>query len=72
MLRQKSLRLAMASLLAFLLFFGCLRFYFFSPFYVLSDIFYFMPASAMDDYDGEGRQGMVWFPVTRVQHEFSC
>ncbi|PIQ85101.1 MAG: hypothetical protein COV74_10920 [Candidatus Omnitrophica bacterium CG11_big_fil_rev_8_21_14_0_20_45_26] len=60
------------SVLVLLLFFGCMKFYLLSPFYVLSDIFYFMPKSAFDTYDGEGRQGMVWFPITRLQHALTC
>ena len=61
-----------AQMLMLLLFFGCLRFYLLSPFYVLSDIFYFMPRSAFDDCNGECAKGMVWFPATRLQCEFSC
>jgi len=59
--------------LAGFLFFGCFfKFYLLTPVYVLADIFYYMPASAMDSYDGEGRQGMVWFPITRIQHIQCC
>jgi len=54
------------------LFFGCLKFYLLSPVYVLSDIFYYMPKSVFDDYGGERRRGMVWFPITRLKHTFDC
>ena len=65
-------RKSLLSFIVFLLFFGCLKFYLLSPFYVLSDLFYFMPRSAFDDYGGEGRKGMVWFPVTRVECALEC
>ena len=55
-----------------LLFFGCLKFYFLSPFYVLADLFYYMPKSAFDDCNGECEKGMVWFPITRLEHKLDC
>lgn len=63
---------AVVLLMVFMLALGCARFYLTSPLYVLADLFYFMPRSAFDNCDGECKRGVVWFPVTRLDHMTQC